>query len=333
MTRILFSETVFNRVEPRLRQLAGRLECVVMDKSGNVRLGGRAISPEQANPECALISGDILFSPMESSYVDVLLMSAALKWVQSAGAGLDLPMFVALAKKGIRLTTNHSQAVGMAEYIMWGVLNYFQGGRAQAAEQAMHRWARKRSREINGTRWLIIGFGAIGQAVAQRAKAFGAHVTGVRRRSEQSPFADAVTTPDQVMSVLGESDVVVLCMPQTPDTMNLVDAEFLATMKPGSMLANVGRGSAIDEEALLAALDAGKPEHALLDVFRVEPLPTGSRFWDHPRITVTAHNSGSSSGLEARTDDLAFDNLARYLAGRPLLNEVSAAEVVAASAR
>ncbi|MEI9852431.1 MAG: NAD(P)-dependent oxidoreductase [Sphingomonas sp.] len=328
MTRILFTQTTFDRLRPRLD---GRLECLAMDGQGAVRLDGREIPPDEARPECAFLTNDIFFDSFVAPYVGVLERSDALRWVQSPGAGVDLPMFVMLAEKGVRLTTSHAQAPGMAEYVLWGVLDHYQGGRAAAAEQAAHRWTRRHSREIGGTRWLVIGFGAIGAAVAARAKAFGAHVTGVRRRPGPSPFADAVTTPDRLFEHLGDSDVVVLCTPQTPQTVGMVDAAFLAAMKPGSMLVNVGRGSLVEEDALLAALDAGTPEHALLDVFRTEPLPAGSRFWDHPRVTLTPHGCGSTTGVEARTDDLFLDNLARYLAGEPLLSEISAAEVLAAS--
>lgn len=328
--RLLLTEPSFVRLEPRLRAFAGRLECLVMDENGSVRLGGREITPHEAQPECGWISHDIFFASYATSYLETLLQSGALKWVQSAGAGLDHPMFVRLAEKGIRLTTNHGQAIGIAEYVMWSVLNHFQNGRAHAADQAAHQWTKRQSREINGTRWLIIGFGAIGQAVARRAKAFDAHVIGVRRRAEPSPFADEIVTPDQVPDHLGTIDVVVLSVPHTTQTANMVDASFLAAMKEGSVLVNVGRGSLIDESALLAALDAGKPEHAVLDVFRTEPLPADSPFWDHPRVTVTAHTSAISSGTRERSDNLFLENLARYLAREPLLHEVPASEVLAA---
>lgn len=331
MTRLLLSETAFHRIQPRLGALGGRIECVVMEKTGTIRLDGRELSPKDANPKCALISNDIFFASIETSYLDALTTSAALEWVQSAGAGLDHPMFLKLAERGIHLTTNHGQAIGMAEYVMWGVLNHFQNGSAIAADQAAHRWSKRRAREVAGTRWLIIGFGAIGEAVARLAKGFGSHVTGIRRRAEPSPFADEIATPNRLFEFLCEADVVVLCVPQTRATTNMVNADFLAAMKPGSMLVNVGRGSVIDDGALFTALDTGKPEHALLDVFRTEPLPAQSRFWDHPRITVTAHTSALSSRAEARADELFVENLARYLAGQTLLHEAPASEVIAAS--
>jgi phosphoglycerate dehydrogenase-like enzyme len=328
LTRILLSEAAFRRVQPHLP--AG-LECVLMDRNGFLRFDGREILPHETSPECGWISHDLFADSLTARYLDVLMQSAALKWVQSAGAGIDHPIFAALLEKRIRLTINHSQSVGMADYVLWGVLNHFQGGNARAIEQAAHRWTQWPAREIAGTRWLILGFGAIGEAVARRAKGFGAYVTGVRRQSVQSPSADAMVTPDRMRDHLGVSDVVVLCMPQTAETTNLVDADFLAAMKPGSVLVNVGRGSAIDEAALLAALDAGKPEHALLDVFRIEPLPADSRFWDHSRVTVTPHSSAMSAGNAARTDQVFLDNLVRYLAGEALLDEVTMPDSPAAT--
>jgi phosphoglycerate dehydrogenase-like enzyme len=332
MTRIQLTTTALERLRPRLDALAQPFEYVVMDETGTLRLDGREVSPEQASPECGLLSNDLFFAPFSLAYVDALVRSPALKWVQSCGAGLDHPMFVRLARRSdIRLTTNHSQGVGMAEYVMWGVLDHFHSGAAQLFQPARddpRRWIRRRAREIDGTHWLIIGFGAIGQAVARRAKAFGAHVTGVRRRPEPSEFADAVVATDQIFNVLGDADVVVLCMPHTPETENLVDAKFLAAMTPGSMLVNVGRGSAIDDAALLHALDRGRPGHALLDVFRVEPLPDDHPFWSHPRITATAHTSAVTTGWNARFDELVVDNVARYLAGEPLRHEVPIADVL-----
>jgi phosphoglycerate dehydrogenase-like enzyme len=332
MTRILIHQAAYDRLKLRLEPLGSGAEFMTMRADGTIWRDGAEIAPEAASPEVSWVSGDFFQTPAAGSLFAALMKSNRLTWVQSGAAGYENPMFTRIVEKGARLTTNHSQSVGMSEYVLWGVLNHFQRGPARAAEQAAHRWTMLPFREISGTRWLIIGFGAIGQDVAKRARAFGAHITGVRRKPGEDPLADAMIPPDQILANLGDSDVVVLSLPLSSATADMVDGEFLAAMKPGSMLVNVGRGGLVDEAALLAALDAGKPEHALLDVFRTEPLPADSRFWDHPRVTLTPHASPVSSGLGARGDALFVENLGRFLAGQPLLNEVSREEVLAGAA-
>jgi len=181
---------------------------------------------------------------------------------------------------------------------------------------------------VTGSAWLIIGFGAIGQGVAQRVRAFGAGVTGVRRSQGAHPLADRIADMGALPELLPEADVVVLSVPLSGATRGLVDAEFLRAMKDGSVLVNVGRGGLVDEAALLAALDAGRPEHAVLDVFETEPLPADSPFWRHPRVALTAHASGITDGLTTRNDALFLDNLRLYLTGRPLLHEASSRDVL-----
>jgi phosphoglycerate dehydrogenase-like enzyme len=216
----------------------------------------------------------------------------------------------------------------MAEYVMAGVLDAFQGGAERRRLQAEHRWERQPFREINGSRWLIVGFGAIGKGVADRARAFGAHVTGVRRDQAPDPSAERIAAVSDLPALLPEADVVVLCCPLTAETHHLANAAFFAAMKPGAVFVNVGRGGLVDESALLAALDKGIPEHAVLDVFEAEPLPQDSPFWSNPRVSLTPHSSGMSAGNAPRNDHLFVENLRRYLAKQPLLNEANPKDVV-----
>jgi len=332
MTRILITRTGYRRLQTQLAAIPG-LVCLTIDLDGVVRRDDRDEVPGDSDFDCTWVRSDFFTSGIAKIFIDTLAGSKTLDWVQSAGAGTDHPIFPMVVGKGARLSTSHHQADGMAEYVLWGVLDHFQGGRSRAAEQAAHIWGRRQWREIGGTRWLIIGYGAIGEAVARRAKGFDVHVTGVRRRPGPAPFADSVVSPDQIHSQLGDSDVVVVCAPRTAATENMVDPDFLAAMKADSVLVNIGRGVLVDEEALLAALDAGKPAHAVLDVFRTEPLPADSRFWDHPRVTLTSHGSARSANNEARGDAVFLENLRRYVAGEQPLNQVSAADVLGALSR
>lgn len=266
-------------------------------------------------------------TPLHDGFTRTMLDSPALQWVQSSAAGLDGPVFRRILEKGARLSSSHAQAPAIAEFVMAGVLDHYQDGPDRRAARAARAWRRAPFRELHGSRWLIVGFGAIGQRVAGLARAFGCHVTAVRRDAAATAGADATIAFADLADAMPHADVVVLCVPLAAATRGLVDAPLLACAKPGSMLVNVGRGGLVDEAALLAALDDGRLAHALLDVFATEPLPADSPFWDHPKVAPTPHASGMGSETGARNDDLFIENLHRFLAGEPLLNPVSRADL------
>jgi len=328
MTRILIYEPSYRRLQPRFDVHGAGLELLLMQPDGVILREGATVTAEAASPEIGWLNTDLFGAGTGRDYMITLLKSPTLRWVQSGAAGFENPVFAQVVRKGAILTTNHSQAVGMSEYVLATVLDHLQRGPDRRKAQAEHRWAPAPFREVAGTAWLIVGFGAIGQETARRARAFGATITGVRRSGGEHPLADAIASPDRILELLPASDVVVLSLPLNAQSADMVDSAFLAAMKPGSVIVNVGRGGLVDEDALLAALDQGKPEHAILDVFRTEPLPADSRFWDHPRVTMTPHASPIGSGLAARSDALFLDNLSRFLAGQPLLNQVTAQEVL-----
>jgi phosphoglycerate dehydrogenase-like enzyme len=297
-----------------------------MDAKGGLTLNGEPLTGDPA-PTLAWATHDLFVTPVARDFMVTLLKSPGLKWLQSASAGVDNPVFGQLVSRGVRLTTSHGQAVGMADYVVAGVLDHFQRGPERREAQAAHEWRRIATRELLDTRWLIIGFGAVGQAVATRAKAFGAQVIGVRRNQDADPLADRIVSPDSLADELADADVVVLACPLTPATRHMADSGFFADMKDDAVLVNVGRGGLVDETALLAGLDAGRPARAVLDVFETEPLPPNSPFWSHPRVSLTAHCSGVGVGQNDRNRDLFLDNLDRYLSGKPLRNEVAKSDL------
>jgi phosphoglycerate dehydrogenase-like enzyme len=326
VTRVLLYEPSYRRIKS---DLPGGLDIVLVDVDGGLRRTGEPVAAGQAAAQAGWISTDLLGGGPARPYFAALLQSPDLRWVQSASAGYDNPIFARLAGKGVRLTMSNAQAIAMSEYVLSAVLDHFQHGPERRRAQAAHRWTQPFYREVNGSSWMIVGFGSIGQAVARRARSFDAWIVGVRRTVGPHPLADAVVAPEAVLDHLGEADVVVLSVPLDVHTRGMAGEAFLAAMKPGSVLVNVGRGGLVDEQALLAALDRGVPDHAILDVFQTEPLPAESRFWDHPRVSLTAHASAYSLAVVERCDRLFLDNLRRYLAGEPLLHQADPRDVLA----
>ncbi len=327
-TRLLIFEPSFKRVEARLAKYFPGLTPLIVDASGAISVGGAPISAEDARPVAAWASGELYLSPAARNFLVAMLKSPDLRWVQSAAAGFDHPMFADIVRKGATLTTSHGQAVGMADYVLAGVLDHYQRGPERRAAQQERAWTRLPFREILGSNWLVVGFGSIGQEIAKRARAFGARITGVRRDPSTHPLADEIIPLAAVHEALPRMDVVALCLPASKATRRLANTGFFEAMKTDSVLVNVGRGSLVDEQALVSALDRGKPAHAVLDVFETEPLPDDSVLWTHPRVRLTAHASGESGGQQTRNQALFLENLERFLAGAPLLNQASPGDVL-----
>ena len=321
--RVLLTATAHERFGDRL---PAHVDPAVMRSDGTLADG----TPwEEAGVEVAWPTADLFDpdSPLRPFFA-FLLQSPTLRWIQSPAAGVDAPVFAQLVRKGIRLTTSHVTDIPISEYVLRAVLDHYQQPARWQASSAERAWRRHDFREVHGTTWLVVGLGSIGSATAVRARAFGATVVGVRRRPTGDEPVDRMVTPDQVPTVLGEADVVVLAAPASPETRHLVDDAFLAAMKPASLLVNIARGALVDEAALVAALDRGTTlEAAVLDVTATEPLPADSPLWDHPAITITPHDAAGGLGRYARAADLFLENLRRYEAGEPLLHEVTADEL------
>lgn len=273
-------------------------------------------------------NSDAFFAPSVREFMTLILKNPSLDWFQSAAAGIENPALVMIGQKARLYTTNHTQAESMAEWALWQALDFLRAGPVHRAQQATGQWQRVKAREIRGSHWLVIGYGSIGEAVGRRVTALGGEVTGIRRSPGPATGAARIVPPSELMAELPRADVVLLCSPHTPETENMANAAFFAAMQPEALFMNLGRGALVDEDALMAALDAGRPAFAALDVSRTEPLPSGSPLWRHPRIAITPHDSSETPGTVAGADETFLANLTRYLQNEPLKHLVDRAAFV-----
>ena len=163
----------------------------------------------------------------------------------------------------------------------------------------------------------IVGLGAVGTEVARRALAFDMAIVALRRTPRAAPLA-GVTMAASLHELLGSCDHLVLCAPATPATTRILDSKALASCKPGVHLVNISRGTLVDQDALLAALDDGTVACASLDVVEPEPLPAEHPFYRHRSVRLSPHISWSGTASGTKTFELFVDNLHRYRRGEPL---------------
>ncbi len=249
-----------------------------------------------------------------------------LRWVQAIGAGIGQLEPAELKAKGVMLTNAAGVASApIAEFAIGRLLEVWKDIRVLERQQKDHRWRMHQGSLVRGKTIGIVGLGAIGRDVARRARAFETTVLGNRRSAEPGdadPDVDELFGPGGLDQMLARCDAVVLSAPQTPETVDLFDAERLGRLKPGAVLVNVGRGSILDEAALVAALESGRLGAAVLDVTREEPLPADSPLWDAPNMYLSPHCSTAREGYNEALLELFCDNLERFLADRPLRNAV-----------
>lgn len=258
---------------------------------------------------------------------ELLKKSKRLEWLQLPSAGADRYAERGVLPEGAVLT-NATGAYGksISEYMLCAVLSLFLDFPHYGDNQRQHLWKSSgRSRHILGTTALVVGLGDIGSEFAARYRALGGHVIGVRRTAGKKPdVVDELYTADRLDELLPRADVVTLSLPSTPETLHLFGKEKFERMKPGAVLVNVGRGTAVDTDALCKALNTGRLYGAALDVTDPEPLPADHPIWDAPNTIITPHISGKwdEFGNLSRVFDIILENLGRYLRGEPLVNVV-----------
>jgi phosphoglycerate dehydrogenase-like enzyme len=263
----------------------------------------------------------------------LFLAARRLRWVHSAAAGVRGALFAEMLASPVVLTNSAGiHAIPIAETVVGGLLYLLRGLDMAVDQQRDGRWDKSRFvaddsvlRELGGCRVLIVGTGGIGSEVARRVAAFGARCVGVRRHATRGAPAgfERVVGPRSLDDELLEADVVVLAAPLTPETSDALNAARINRLRPGAIVVNVARGALLDEDALAAAVSAGRIRGAVLDVFRDEPLAADSPLWQLRSVLVTPHVSPVSPGrFWPRQLELFLDNWRRYVEGAPLRNLV-----------
>ena len=242
-----------------------------------------------------------------------------LQWVSTIYAGLDAFPLDWLRDHDVTLTNGAGiNAVAVAEYAVMAILVAAKRFDTVVRAQDRHEWLKDAPGkvELAGTTALVIGYGTIGRMIGDRLAAFGVDVTGVTRTGR-----DGTMTADAWRDRIGDFDWVVLAAPSTGATHAMIGHDELARMKTSAWLINIARGDMIDDDALIAALTDGTIAGAVLDPTSPEPLPADHPLWSTPNAIVTMHLSGrSQTTMFARGAALFLENLAAFVAGRPMRN-------------
>ncbi|GAP56553.1 D-2-hydroxyacid dehydrogenase [Arthrobacter sp. Hiyo6] len=286
-------------------------------------------TPEQEERYWAMLNkAQILYGfPNESpaGLARIARSNPHLEWIHAmaagAGGAVKASGLDAATLGKFKVTTSAGvHALPLAEFAALGILNGFKRTAEMAQDQAAGIWPELRTptRLVSGSRLVVTGLGEIGLETARLAKALGMSVSGTKRSVEPIDGIAEVADNAGLPELLAKADAVVNTLPGTPFTEKLFNREVFAAMKPGTVFVNVGRGTVVDEEALLEALDNGQVSYACLDVFAVEPLPQDSPLWNHPKVTVSPHTSALSAAENRLIAERFCSNLRTHLDGGQL---------------
>lgn len=275
-------------------------------------------TPDAAQADCT----DVIIGNMDPAR---LSQFKNLKWIQLPSAGAD--RYVSHMPRGTVLTSaSGAYGSSIAEYMIAVILNLCLKLPQYRDLQNRHLWQDAfETSTIEGSTALIVGMGNIGTEFAVRFHALGGHAIGVKRTPAEKPEClDELHTSEDLDSLLPRADVVALCLPSTRETQQMFGTKEFGLMKPGAFLVNVGRGTAVDTNALCAALKSGKLGGAALDVVDPEPLPEDHPLWDFPNVLITPHVSGGWNVPRnfAKIMVIVRENLTSYSSGRPLRNVI-----------
>lgn len=258
----------------------------------------------------------VVIAPRYASvFTDLWRELQQVRWIHSLNAGVESLPFDLLRRSEIVVTNSRGlYGDALAEFAIGAMLFFAKDLRRLVRNQESRTWQPYTVQRLEGSTVGIIGFGGVGQAVGRRAEALGMRVLPVRRRQE---FGDP--TVDEVVA---EADYLVVSAPLTPATHHLLNRQRLERMKPESVLINVGRGSVVEEPALIELLESRRIRGAALDVFESEPLPPGHPLWTLENVLLSPHTADHTADSHDRAMAFFIENLHRFQRGESLENVV-----------
>lgn len=308
--KIAAGRSFYELVKARAQSLMPDVQWALVDTAGSW-----SESPDEC--ELLVLAGDTYTSALVERVVKI----PGLRWAHTEDAGTDGFFYDTMRARGIMVTHSPgTNAIEVAEFafglLLWSAKRFGEFQEQQKARQ----WRLLGLESLSDKTLLLIGLGAIGQRVAVYAKAFGMRVLGIRQASERVARVDEQGTQDALHRFLQEADFIVLAVPASAMTHNLIGQTELALMKPTATLINVARGSVVDLAALREALAKKQIRQACVDVLPQEPWPAEDDLWDTPRLMITPHNAWSSPLYVPRVAELWLENLQRYVRGEELLH-------------
>jgi len=304
-------------------------ELIHLPKQAKIVATGRNLEELLINPIQRLNEVTVLLNltGTKETLPEILYEMPLLQWIHSIGSGLDKMLYYDLIHNPDIIITNAKgvYSKSLAEYVMASI-SYFSKQFNKLINQKDHKiWDRFPMNDINGKTIGIIGYGDIGKACAQLAKAYDMNVIALKRHvdNESDSIADRIYGPENLLEIARQADYVVVSCPLTTETKNLINKKFFKESKSNQIIINISRGDVINEEALINALNKNLIAGAALDVFSTEPLPASSSLWDLSNVLISPHNADYTIDSRHKSVRLFCENCRRVLNNENLLNIVN----------
>jgi glyoxylate/hydroxypyruvate reductase A len=336
--RILITSYLEPEYVEQVRQVDSRLEVIyepslIAKPRYNADHKGVAFTrsaAQEAAWQTLLADADIIFDFDQTHLDDLPELATNAKWLQATSSGVA--RFISENRYDQRMpNTVFTNAAGihaqpLAEFCIMVMTIFNKGVLNMLQDQKKRHWERYAGTDLSDKTLVIVGLGKVGQEVARLARQFRMKTIGIKRSIEKVDanelYVDELYTPDALDSVLPVAEYLVLIAPHTHESENMLGEKELALMPEGAVLINIGRGALVDETALIDALQRGHLLGAGLDVFKTEPLPQDSPFWDMPNVIVSPHSASTTDNENKLITALFCQNLKLFLARKPLINVI-----------